>query len=518
MRSSFAAILNGFALPFGRTSGRRIVFDGPNAQIRFYDSTDTLVGFLGTDRWFAGRETNGARVQLDPLGGLRIFDEAGLLVGILDGQGVQVRNPMAGIVCVNIGHEGTVFTAVDGKQIHVIPSQEGNVVVPKWAALDGGGTFPGANVATPALVPYTPNDLELRYGAVGSNVSFTTSFTPPAGYTEVFDVSDTTSALTLATTLARKQPQTVNAVRNFVCSESGHVFHNGHTVLVRANDSGTAPSVRSHSKGFTTSSAEDIPLTLAKPSGTADGDLLVAFVSMYNKGGFVPTSWSVPEGWQFMGAVFRDLSLTDTLASGVWYKQAGASEPSNYSITVHVPGGGTKRFHAAIVAVQDPGMLDGGSDIRFEPQSSCRVFATVNTNFPALGTGITVDFDQKSYDPGNNYNLATNIYTVPASGPYKFGFQLHVLCDTGESFRANVTKQPASGGGFTEISGTGNLTAPGPAVTFPSDLFLSTHDVQHFDEGDLISVDAVQNDGALRGFQGQGAARSFFYIKRDIST
>lgn len=42
MRSSFAAILNGFTLPFGRTSGRRIVFDGPNGSIRFYDASDNL--------------------------------------------------------------------------------------------------------------------------------------------------------------------------------------------------------------------------------------------------------------------------------------------------------------------------------------------------------------------------------------------------------------------------------------------------------------------------------------------
>lgn len=42
MRSAFAAILNGFTLPFGRTSGRRLVFDGPNAEIRVYDSSDRL--------------------------------------------------------------------------------------------------------------------------------------------------------------------------------------------------------------------------------------------------------------------------------------------------------------------------------------------------------------------------------------------------------------------------------------------------------------------------------------------
>lgn len=42
MRSSFAAILQGFTLPFGRTTGRRIEFDGPAAEIRVYDSLNRL--------------------------------------------------------------------------------------------------------------------------------------------------------------------------------------------------------------------------------------------------------------------------------------------------------------------------------------------------------------------------------------------------------------------------------------------------------------------------------------------
>lgn len=42
MRSAFAAILTGFTLPFGRTSGRRIEFDGPNAEIRVFDTSNRL--------------------------------------------------------------------------------------------------------------------------------------------------------------------------------------------------------------------------------------------------------------------------------------------------------------------------------------------------------------------------------------------------------------------------------------------------------------------------------------------
>jgi len=42
MRSAFAVFLRGFVLPFGATSGRRIVFDGTNATINFFDSSNFL--------------------------------------------------------------------------------------------------------------------------------------------------------------------------------------------------------------------------------------------------------------------------------------------------------------------------------------------------------------------------------------------------------------------------------------------------------------------------------------------
>lgn len=47
MRSSFAAFLRGFVLPFGATSGRRIVFDGENGAIIFYRADGTEAIHIG---------------------------------------------------------------------------------------------------------------------------------------------------------------------------------------------------------------------------------------------------------------------------------------------------------------------------------------------------------------------------------------------------------------------------------------------------------------------------------------
>jgi hypothetical protein len=506
--------------PIGGEIQPRVLLDSPRGEINFYDPRGTLVGKLSAARWFAGVENGGSRAQLDPFGGLRIFDTHGLLSGVFDGNGIQIRDPdpTRGIVHANINDQGAVFTSDDGKQIHLIPSQTGTTVVPKWAGVVAQS--PGGTVSTPLLVPFTPNDLELRYSVMYDDVgAVASSFTPPAGMTEVFDEVDNSGALSLGATLASLQPGTPGTGKSFTQSQAGMLFHNGHTMVVKANPSGSAPSIRSTARSFQTFNTERIEFSMTPPAGVVAGDLIIAFVAMANRGGWVPTTWSVPEGFQFSGAVFTDIGQTDTLASGVWYKVATASEPTSYGITIQVAGppASTKRLHAALVAVQNPGVLDGGSDIRFEPQSACRVYATVNTGFPALNTGITVDFDQKSYDPGNNYNLGTNIYTVPASGPYKFGFQLYILAGAGEQFRANITKQPAGGGGFTEISGTGPVQAPVP-LTPPAQVKLWCHDVQYFNQGDQISVDAVQNDGTLRGFEGGGSARSYFYIKRDLST
>lgn len=47
MRSAFAVFLRGFTLPFGATTGRRIVFDGTNGLIEVYRTNGTLAIRIG---------------------------------------------------------------------------------------------------------------------------------------------------------------------------------------------------------------------------------------------------------------------------------------------------------------------------------------------------------------------------------------------------------------------------------------------------------------------------------------
>lgn len=74
MRSAFAVFLRGFVLPFGATSGRRIVFDGVAGEIRFYDSNNALrirIGLpAGTIELYSGQtsESLAGNVQATAVG------------------------------------------------------------------------------------------------------------------------------------------------------------------------------------------------------------------------------------------------------------------------------------------------------------------------------------------------------------------------------------------------------------------------------------------------------------------
>jgi len=77
-------------------------------------------------------------------------------------------------------------------------------------------------------------------------------------------------------------------------------------------------------------------LTITKPSGTVEGDLLVAFVSARQR------DVSPPAGW-------TEIAYTSgfSIEAGCWYKVAGASEGSSYNFAV---GGSAPRHGSGVIA------------------------------------------------------------------------------------------------------------------------------------------------------------------------
>lgn len=101
------------------------------------------------------------------------------------------------------------------------------------------------------------------------------------------------------------------------------------------------PSLRSYTAGYYSTSAT---LTLTKPSGTAESDVLIA-VCINNDGS--RTLDSIPSGWSLLA----ETKTTTSPSTGFWclWKLAGGSEPASYDFTFSFSFNGP----AVLLAYQD---------------------------------------------------------------------------------------------------------------------------------------------------------------------
>lgn len=76
-------------------------------------------------------------------------------------------------------------------------------------------------------------------------------------------------------------------------------------------------------------------VTVSKPTGTVQGDLMIAFMSKANT-----VTWTQPSGWTEVADQGSNPSI------GISYKVAGASEPSSY---IFQGGGGSGNPKASII-------------------------------------------------------------------------------------------------------------------------------------------------------------------------
>lgn len=119
-----------------------------------------------------------------------------------------------------------------------------------------------------------------------------------------------------------------------------------------------APSVRGSS---TATDISNTSITCNKPTGTQEGDFLVAFLNLRR----TVTSITPPSGWTLL-----ESALTGSeRAFGIYYKVATASEPSSYTFSANTTGGMT----LGIVALQN---VDTSNPIDIEGRTDT---AAVNT-------------------------------------------------------------------------------------------------------------------------------------------
>lgn len=440
---------NVIVLPFGAESGRRIVLDGNTGEAKFYDDSDALVATLDTELWSIGDVGNlGARIQIDPVGGITIRSATNELVAILDQNGYSLRDGTTGQVTAEItkGHFH-LLDPVNTDGIEMVTSSAGTLSNPAYRSAKE--VSPGASLTAPAapLFTTTPaDDIEIAHVAAWKRATLqAATMTPPAGHTEQSDENFDHAQGTLQTSVATRDPAT-GTTGDFTSTQSNWDHGLGTRIVVRGGGA-TSPSFRSISYMETATAAATVVATISKPAGVVAGDVLVTFVSMGVNGGLIPTGWVTPDGFVFLGANFSTSgsgSTASTLATGCWIKLAGASEPATYSTTINLPTG-TKLISAQMVAIQNPFLVPGGVQIRMAGKPIRRLLAY--TELAAAGTTLC-DFQNipQGYD-----NLELVYDGTSASGA---GATRLAMAFNGDATAANYFSQVTSDGGINQEFGT----------------------------------------------------------------
>lgn len=367
------SVPNFSVLPFGAEDGQRIVQDGEAGTIAMYNDDDELVGYMDPTQFFVGIEGSNM-VRIDPFGGLRMRDEEDRLRVLLSGpEGLTVRDPDSGISGALLNYDGLiVLDPATGDRLSITSGTTSAIPTPHYVG--NFETNPGATHTTPAvdLDETHADDLGLRFvcASAASSSLGATSYTPPAGFTEIADFVASGSGQTLAVAAAYAAP--IDLPHNgatFTNSSSSWLNANGHSVVVHGD--GTVPSVRSTKVTSILSTARAITFDIEAPTGLTEGDVLVGFVAI--EGPNPPIGWTVPEGWKQLGTQVC-ITSGNVLASGVWYKVATAEDEltSTVRVNINMAATGTTRLTAIAVAVQDAYAYPSGLDIRLNNRSMPR--------------------------------------------------------------------------------------------------------------------------------------------------
>lgn len=348
-----------------RLQGGAVVTE--NGSIEFFDRQGRLIARLAPGEWSLGNLYDpGARLVLDPVGGLRFRNDDDVLVSLLDGNGYSLRDGTTGLVVAEIGQGQLRLVDPDGSDdIELVTSSAGTLPNPTYrSAVEAN---PGASLVVPASPIFTviPDDLAIAHVAafIGGTVQ-SDACTTPAGWTERIDTDVNSATDTLEVCLATDTPAD-GATLTFTSGQTNWQHGIGTHIMIRGGGA-SSPSYRSSSEVSAVTTAKAATVSMTKPTGTAATDVLVAIVAFGNYGGGPPLGWETPEGWVFLGANLRVTGsggTQSTLAVGAWAKQAGASEPSTYETDISF-GLGRKTIHASMVCVQNAALIPGGVQIR----------------------------------------------------------------------------------------------------------------------------------------------------------
>jgi hypothetical protein len=407
-------------LPFGaEDDSKRVLIEGEEpGYIAFYDENGELVGYLDGSQWAIGDlATPGARVTLDPIGGFRLRSADDSLVTILDQNGYSLREAASGLVTAEI--KAGSFRMVDptgSDDIEMVTSSTGSLPNPAYRAASEAS--PGSSLTVPAAPLFTTPADDIEVGHVAAWLRVTNqaaTMTPPAGWTERLDNNYLSAAGTLQSSIATRDVAT-GTTGDFTSTQSNWQLAVGTHVVIKGGGT-TSPSYRSVSSADVATAAGVATVSITKPAGVVAGDVLITHVAMGISGGFLPTGWTTPEGFVFLGANYLTTGTgtsQSTLAVGCWAKLAGASEPATYSTTINLPAG-LKAVSGSMVAIQNPFLVGGGVQIRLAGHPIRRLLDYVELtaasatlcdfqNIPQTYEHLEVIFDTTSRQNGGASN------------------------------------------------------------------------------------------------------------------
>jgi len=233
--------------------------------------------------------------------------------------------------------------------------------------------------------------------------------------------------------------------------------------------------------GSVTGNTAGTSATVPKPSGTVQGDLMVAFITKSN----TPDFTVVPTGW----TLIRNTAAAADVRHGVWWKIAGASEPADYTwqwaasvryvgsihrITVHhattpVEGSGTPAV--GVSGTPDPPSYTPGSTQDYLILVSFGEAAKGNSATPPTNYTERSDLSTSGAGPNNAHaasSVATRqLNTGAAENPGTF------TSATSEDWVANtVFIQPVAATSFTRTHTTDALKVNRVLKTHTTDAIL----------------------------------------------
>lgn len=235
----------------------------------------------------------------------------------------------------------------------------------------GKTTGSSTTVTFPAASLYKTDNTSRVLAFVGHRSTDVAIDTAPSGMTNVTSTSNANCEAALHETTG-----TVTSWSSQTASVGGTASGFCAVTVELLSFSSGFPFVPSFSAANVGASSGDV--TINKPAGTAEGDLLVAYVLTFSQSGYGTPTIDTPAGWTKEIERTGDIYYSGNTHGAVFWKKAGASEPSTYTFT----NAASSNTYGNVLMLR---VVGADTTTPFDVSASTNTVApTANINFPSV--------------------------------------------------------------------------------------------------------------------------------------